>query len=98
MSITPSPKSSLTLTIDGMSCGHCVQAVTRALESTPGISVRSVAVGTAQVDASGPTSAAAALAAIGRAGYQARVSEPAGQPERSGCGCCAAASPEARCG
>ena len=32
-----------------MSCGHCVQAVRRALESVPGVKVDDVKIGTADV-------------------------------------------------
>ena len=39
----------LALRITGMSCGHCVQAVRRALESVPGVAVDDVKIGTADV-------------------------------------------------
>ena len=39
----------LALKISGMSCGHCVQAVRRALESVPGVSVNDVGIGMADV-------------------------------------------------
>ena len=39
----------LTMKIDGMSCGHCVSAVTKALASLEGVDVQQVAVGTAVV-------------------------------------------------
>jgi copper chaperone len=38
-----------TLKIDGMSCGHCVMSVKKALESLDGVTVESVAVGSAAV-------------------------------------------------
>lgn len=38
-----------TLKIDGMSCGHCVMSVKKALESLDGVTVEGVAVGTAAV-------------------------------------------------
>lgn len=38
------------LRIDGMSCGHCVKAVTLALQDVPGVDVKYVTVGTATVD------------------------------------------------
>ncbi len=98
MTTTPSP-SRLTLNIDGMSCAHCVKAVTRALELTPGISVRSVSLGSAEVETASPASTAAALAAIEEAGYHAKSAEPAGRSTHSGCGCCCStSSPAARCG
>lgn len=43
-----SPQS-LTITVDGMSCGHCVRAVRSALESLPGVRVESVEIGEARV-------------------------------------------------
>jgi copper chaperone CopZ len=36
-----------TLKIDGMSCGHCVASVKRALASLDGVTVENVAVGSA---------------------------------------------------
>ena len=39
----------LTLHIDGMSCGHCVGQVTKALGQLDGVQVNSVRVGEAQV-------------------------------------------------
>jgi copper chaperone CopZ len=82
----------LNLTIEGMSCGHCVQAVTRALEATPGISVLSVTPGEAQVETSSPDSTAAALAAIEEAGYRASAAQSSGSLTGSSCGCCSGAS------
>ena len=39
----------LNLKISGMTCGHCVQAVRRALESVPGVSVNEVGIGVADI-------------------------------------------------
>jgi copper chaperone CopZ len=39
-----------TLTINGMSCGHCVASVRRALEDVEGVRVESVTIGSAVVD------------------------------------------------
>ena len=39
-----------TLKIDGMSCGHCVTSVKRALEGLDGVTVESVVVGRATVE------------------------------------------------
>ena len=39
-----------TLTIEGMSCGHCVLAVTKALEGLEGVKVENVSVGAASVE------------------------------------------------
>ena len=38
-----------TLKIEGMSCGHCVGAVRRALEEIEGVAVQAVEIGTAQI-------------------------------------------------
>lgn len=40
-----------TLTISGMSCGHCVHAVKQALMELPGIDVLDVQIGHATVEA-----------------------------------------------
>ena len=40
----------LNLKIDGMSCGHCVGAVSSALKKVEGVNVESVAVGSAALE------------------------------------------------
>ncbi len=40
---------SLTLDIEGMSCGHCLEAVGRALGELPGVLVDSVTMGRAEL-------------------------------------------------
>ena len=40
----------LRLSIDGMTCQHCVRAVTSALQAVPGVTVEHVEIGTAVVD------------------------------------------------
>jgi copper ion binding protein len=39
----------LTLQIDGMSCGHCVARVEKTLAKLPGVAVRKVDIGSAEV-------------------------------------------------
>ena len=39
----------LKLSIEGMSCDHCVRAVRGRLEKTPGVEVRDVKIGSADV-------------------------------------------------
>lgn len=92
----------LTLGIDGMSCGHCVQAVTAALARVPAVKVRSVAVGSAEIETTGSAAASDAIEALNHAGYAARVTgrkdgstEPARAPRRLG-GCCG--GPKGCCG
>lgn len=64
----------LTLNIDGMSCGHCLNAVNRALAEVPGVEVQSVKIGRADLRyderAVEPSSIEAAVTG---AGYPARV-------------------------
>jgi copper chaperone CopZ len=54
----------ITIAISGMSCGHCLNAVNKALAAVPGITVKAVQIGRAP-DAAGP-----AQAAIEAAGYK----------------------------
>jgi copper chaperone CopZ len=69
----------LTLQIDGMSCGHCVGAVHRALAALPGVEVESVEIGRARVrfDETA-TSPAALVGAVRDAGYSASLGDVAG--------------------
>ncbi len=96
MNSTTTPMST-TLVIDGMSCGHCVTQVTKALSAIPGIEIKSVAVGSAQVSAMDSGAVQTALASLAEAGYTARATQP--QPgsspsniPKSGGGCCGGAS------
>ncbi len=41
--------STITMTIEGMTCGHCVGAVTRALTAIDGVRVDQVVIGSAVV-------------------------------------------------
>ena len=80
------------LSIDGMSCGHCIAQVTKALEAVPGVAVDDVAIGSAEVsfDASKVEPKTLADAVTG-AGYAARIEEAAcSTAPKAGrsCGCC----------
>ena len=84
----------LTLSISGMTCGHCVASVRRALEAVPGVAVENVRIGSAELHLSDTETAAttsAALAAVQEAGYDASVadaSRSAAPPSTTaGCGC-----------
>jgi copper chaperone len=70
--------SRLTLSIDGMSCDHCVRAVRKALESVPGVTVEEVTVGRAVVKATEPSAVGRLKAAIEDEGYQVRELAGAG--------------------
>lgn len=67
---------STTLHIEGMSCGHCLNAVNKALGALTGVSVESVQMGRAAVryDES-VTSAEAIAGAVTDAGYRATPSQ-----------------------
>jgi copper chaperone len=62
------------LKIEGMTCGHCVKAVTEALSEVPGVD-KVVDVNLEQKEAavSGSAQAEALVGAIEEAGYEARV-------------------------
>lgn len=75
MNTTPTDMKSFTLTIDGMSCGHCVQAVTRALAGVSGLNVKSVEVGKAEVTTTDESAVNRAIASLDEAGYEARAQE-----------------------
>ena len=62
------------LDIDGMSCGHCLNAVNRALAALPGVEVQSVRIGQADVRFDETVIDAGRLeAAVATAGYRAKV-------------------------
>lgn len=85
-----------TLSIDGMTCGHCVAAVTKALSAVPGVKVMSVAVGSAVIETVDGWATGKAVAALDEAGYPAKAvgdaaSAGSPMPARSGGGCCGGA-------
>lgn len=96
MNATTNSAERVTLSIEGMSCGHCVQTVTKALAALPSVKVRSVAVGSAEIEAT-PDAANDALATLNGAGYRARVASrtAAINAARAG-GCCG--GPKGCCG
>jgi copper chaperone CopZ len=96
MNTTAQNVQSTSLSIDGMSCGHCVQAVTKALSAVPGVAVKSVAVGSAAIETTDRSAPAKAVAALAAAGYPARAvgdsaDTAATSPVQSGGGCCGGA-------
>lgn len=65
----------LTLKIDGMSCGHCVASVQKALDGVAGVQVDSVRIGQADLSYDpARTTAEDVVAAIREAGYAAKPS------------------------
>ncbi len=59
-----------TLTIDGMTCEHCVRAVREALAGVDGVTVESVQIGEARVDVDESRATTDGIAtALGEEGY-----------------------------
>lgn len=64
------------LHVDGMHCGSCVRRVTQALTSTGGVQVEEVRIGAARLkSADDPPPVDAAIAALAKAGYTARLEQ-----------------------
>jgi copper chaperone len=63
----------VTLQIDGMSCSHCLNAVSRALHDVQGVEVKQVQIGRADLEVAGPEQTVAAEQAVEAAGYHATV-------------------------
>ena len=62
--------SELKLNINGMHCQSCVRRVTAALEKVPGVTVKAVEVGSAQLDYDPATAAPEAIrAAVEKIGF-----------------------------
>lgn len=64
----------ITLHIEGMSCGHCLNAVNRALTQAAGVEVDSVQMGRAEVKYDESVTTPAKIAeAVSEEGYRATV-------------------------
>jgi len=64
--------TSLTLHIEGMSCGHCLNAVNRALTTLPGVELAALRIGRAELRYDERTIDPAKIeAAVAGAGYRA---------------------------
>lgn len=64
------------LHIDGMHCGSCVRRVTQTLSATDGVQVEEVRIGAARLRSlEEPPPVDAAIAALARAGYAARLEQ-----------------------
>lgn len=59
----------LVLHIEGMSCGHCLNAVNQALTSVPGAKVGSVRIGRAEVEVPEALGSDPLVTAVEAAGY-----------------------------
>jgi copper chaperone CopZ len=61
------------LAIEGMSCNHCVQRVSKTLDALPGVRVKTVAIGSAEVEVDEAADAERIPRAIDEIGFPARV-------------------------
>lgn len=65
-----------TLHIEGMSCGHCLNAVNRALSAIPGVRVDVIRIGRADLSYDeNATDPSQLEAAVHQAGYKAKALE-----------------------
>jgi copper chaperone CopZ len=64
------PMQDITLTISGMSCGHCLNAVNQAISTVQGVEIKSVKIGRADLRVPGDGAAEQVKAAIQEAGYK----------------------------
>jgi len=62
-----------TLKVSGMTCNHCVMAVTKALGSVPGVEAADVSLEKAQAVVKGSADAQALIAAVKEEGYEATL-------------------------
>ncbi len=85
------------LSIERMSCGHCVNRVSAALSALDGVKVERVSVGTAEVSLDpGKSSSTTLVDALAKIGYPTQVSSlatddsasPSGASDKQSCGCC----------
>jgi copper chaperone len=75
--------------VPDLSCGHCADAVTRAVQRVAPDAVVAVDIARRIVTIEGPVAAAAAAAAMAAENYRARLLDeapPAAAPQRSCCG------------
>lgn len=61
------------LTIEGMHCGKCVEFVSKALESVPGVERALVDLNTQQATVEGDADVAKLIEAVEEEGYSARL-------------------------
>lgn len=64
------------LKVTGMTCDHCVRAVTSALRKVPNVQNVQVRLATGEVDIDGSPDLSAALRAVREEGYDAAVANP----------------------
>ena len=78
----------LELNVTGMTCGHCVRAVTQAVRTLDPQADVQVDLASKRVRVEGHTSAGEIIAALGVAGYSATSAEGATHAAATRKGCC----------
>jgi len=71
------PAATVELAIEGMTCASCVARVERALQAVPGVAQASVNLATERATVRGTAAVEALLAAVAKAGYEARAVDAA---------------------
>ena len=62
-----------TIKVTGMTCGHCVAAVTKALQKVPGVEAADVNLEKAQAVVKGSADAQSLIKAVKEEGYEAAL-------------------------
>jgi Au+-exporting ATPase len=70
------PAARVELEVEGMTCASCVGRVVRALKAVPGVDAAGVNLATERATVTGSADAATLIAAVERAGYDARERRP----------------------
>lgn len=65
--------NTITLAIHGMTCGHCVRAVTAALQAVPGVAAVTVRLDDGRAQVTGEAAPERLVAAVAAEGYEASV-------------------------
>jgi copper chaperone len=65
--------SAITLKVSGMTCNHCVMAVSKALTKVPGVEAADVSLEQAQAVVKGSADAQTLIAAVQEEGYEASL-------------------------
>jgi copper chaperone len=65
----------ITLSVTGMTCGHCAQSVTKALQAVAGVENVSVSLDTGRARVDGKASPGVLIRAIEEEGYKAQVAD-----------------------
>ena len=65
----------ITLSVTGMTCDHCVQSVTKALQAVAGVEKVSVSLDTGRARVDGKAGPGALVRAVEEEGYKAQVAD-----------------------